>query len=751
MGSAKILEELEEITAKVQGEFTEERRVLSFHQYLELFAGDPVRYSRDAACYLRDMFDHYGREQSKKPWGTLSKFKLFHLPFLEHVDAQRDGLVGQEHVQAEIYRVLNNFVQEGRPNRLLLLHGPNGSAKSTVAACIMRALEDYSAQPEGALYRFHWVFPNQSKLRGSIGFGGKRAAAAGADESYAHLPDEEIDARLFIEVRDHPLFLIPQIERKGMIERLYASLGNSEPPPRWILKGSLSHKSKQVFDALLTSYDGSLDQVLRHVQVERYFISRRYRTGAVTLGPQLSVDAGERQITADRSLGALPSSLQSVTLFEAHGELIEAAGGLLEFSDLLKRPLDAFKYLQITAETGEVALSSQNVQVNCVLMASGNEVHLSAFRDHPEYESFRGRLELIRVPYLLNWRDEMAIYDAQVAAHVRGHVAPHATAIAAMFAVLTRMRRPNPERYDDGDKALVSDLTAAEKLDLYADASTPSHLSEESAALLRSLLPKLYGETDGFPIYEGSVGASPREMRTVLLDAGQNPHYGHLSPFAVLDELKHLSERKNEYGFLQEDPLPGGYHDTDLFLEILSNRLHDTLEDEFRIASGLVDETRYAELFDRYVTHVSFWVKGEKLFNPLTGQYEDPNPQLLEEVETLLGVSDDRDRLRHSLISTIAAWAIDHPDEPVVNSRVFADQIRRMRNAVFEERRSALAKLCRDLVILLREEGHGLTEARSKGARVLLSGLVEQFGYNDASAADAAASLLRERFRDHLN
>ena len=82
----------------------------------------------------------------------------------------------------------------------------------------------------------------------------------------------------------------------------------------------------------------------------------------------MSVDAGERQITADRIRGALPTSLKAATLFEAYGELIEAAGGLLEFCDLLKRPLDAFKYLQITTETGEVALPQQTVQLNCVMI-----------------------------------------------------------------------------------------------------------------------------------------------------------------------------------------------------------------------------------------------------------------------------------------------------------------------------------------------------------------------------------------------
>ena len=198
-------------------------------------------------------------------------------------------------------------------------------------------------------------------------------------------------------------------ERRALIETLFgphaAQSGSTpasgtEPPNDWILRGQLSHKSQQVFEALLASYQGSFTEVMKHVQVERYFISQRYRVGAVTIGPQMSVDATERQVTADRSLAALPASLQAITLYEAKGELVEAAGGLLEFSDLLKRPLDAFKYLQLSIETGEVALTQQNVQLNCVMAGSANELHLDAFREHPEFASFRGRLELIRAVHI---------------------------------------------------------------------------------------------------------------------------------------------------------------------------------------------------------------------------------------------------------------------------------------------------------------------------------------------------------------
>ncbi len=751
MASDRILEDLARIAEQVERSFKEERRLLSFREYLALFATEPVRHSRDASRYVRDMFDYFGRVAVDRPWGQMTRFKLFDLPFLEEADRQREALVAQEALQLELYRALNNFVREGRPNRVLLMHGPNGSAKSTVAACLMRALEHYSSVNEGALYRFHWVFPSERTLRGAIGFGGGKNAAQRDTDSYAHLNEEQIDSRLFMEVRDHPLFLLPAEQRQDLVERLYREAGAQEPPPAWILRGSLSHKSQLVYEALLSSYEGSLTEVLRHVQVERYFISRRYRVGAVTLGPQLSVDAGERQVTADRNLGTLPSSLSSVALFEAFGELIDAAGGVLEFSDLLKRPLDAFKYLQITAETGEVPLRSQNVQVNCVMVASGNELHLTAFREHPEFESFRGRFELIRAPYLLSWIDEQKIYDSQIAPQVRRHVAPHATRMAAMFAAVTRMRKPKADRYEGAVKELVSSLTAEEKLDLYAGGVAPSRLDDESQKLLRSVIPQLYRESDSYPIFEGSVGASPREMRTVLLDAAQSPHYDCLSPFAVLSELDALCELSQEYAFLQEEKLPGGYHDHVAFRKILRERLLDSLEDEFRQASGLVDETRYVELFDRYVTNVSFWVKKEKLRNPVTGQYDDPDERLMKDVEALLGSPDKPEDVRHGLINTIAAWAIDHPDQAVDHARVFGPQLRRLREAVFNERRAAVAKLCRDVLLLMKEEGSGLDAARRAAATRAVEQLKKRFGYEDGSASDLAVALVRERFATLLS
>ncbi len=197
------------IAEHVEQRFRAGRRVLSFAEFLALFDEQPVRYSRDASRYLRDVLDHYGTSQAHHPWGEFTRYNVFDLPWEapsaygeepahprkgpspDQPRLPRGALIGQEHVQEEIYRSLSNFAREGRPNRLVLLHGPNGSAKSTIAQCLMAGLEHYSTLDEGALYRFNWVFPSQKTIRGSLGFGHDQASASPA-ASYAHLPDQEV-------------------------------------------------------------------------------------------------------------------------------------------------------------------------------------------------------------------------------------------------------------------------------------------------------------------------------------------------------------------------------------------------------------------------------------------------------------------------------------------------------------------------------------------------------------------------------
>jgi predicted Ser/Thr protein kinase len=253
--------------------------------------------------------------------------------------------------------------------------------------------------------------------------------------------------------------------------------------------------------------------------------------------------------------------------------------------------------------------------------------------------------------------------------------------------------------------------------------------------------------------FEGRIGVSPREMRTLLLDAAQSATHACLSPFAVLTELDELCRRTSEYDWLKEKQLAGGYHDHKLFREVGRVRLLDTIEEEFRSASGLVDELKYAELFDKYVSHVSVWVKGEKVRNALTGDFENADERMMREIEALLGVRAKHDDHRRGLISSIAAWAIDHPGQKIVNNVVFPQLMKRLREAVFTERRKGVALVVRDIVHMLRDDTKSdpawgtLREENKKNASTALERL-KGMGYCEACALDAASALLRARFNE---
>ena len=89
MQTIRSAEELKAICSRVSDEFRSKRRVLSFAEYLDLFATDPARHSRDAAAYVKGAFDHYGKKEIERPWGKSTWYNLFDLPWLMRVSTSR--------------------------------------------------------------------------------------------------------------------------------------------------------------------------------------------------------------------------------------------------------------------------------------------------------------------------------------------------------------------------------------------------------------------------------------------------------------------------------------------------------------------------------------------------------------------------------------------------------------------------------------------------------------------------------------
>jgi serine protein kinase len=739
-----------ELAERIQSHYQSEDMVLSFTEFLQLFSGSPAVHCRGAAHYIRDTFDYFGSRVVERPTGSVTRFNLFDAEFTGGVGR----VAGQEEAQDAIYRLLNNFVREGRVNRLILLHGPNGSAKTSIVHGIFRAMEHYSTLPEGALYRFRWLFPTEKIARGHIGFGeGQQPAQLDAD-TFAHLPGEDLDAVLECELKDNPLLLIPIDERQKLFERLKAEgkLPDDHPIPVVLQKGDLCPKCREIHDALLSAYGGDANKVLRHIQVQRMHLSLRYRRGMAAVEPQLHVDAVEQQLTASRGLASLPPAIAHLALFEPRGPLVDANRGMLEYNDLLKRPIDTFKYLLVTCETGEVALERSTLFLDTVFLGSTNEMLLDSFKSYADFASFKGRLELVRVPYLRRVSDEVKIYEDQVPEDsLERHLAPHTVHLAAFWAVLTRLRRPDASSFEEKLRDPLRELSPVEKALLYDRGASPLRLSSSLARELGNIAPALY-RTSG-PDYEGRVGASAREIRMLLMNAAQRPDRPCITPLGLFEEIRELVSDKTVFEFLKQES-EGDYLNHDKLLELLESYYLDLLEDEAAEAMGLVTEESYVNLFNRYIQNVTHWLKKEKLLDPVTGQRVPPDEELMKEVESIISAQEeDAEAFRKNLIGRVGAFVLDSKvDQPVEGppeySKVFPSMFEKLKDDFVEKRKETIQKNFRAFLSFMDGDKSAIDEDRgTRMVQQMKETLLSRFRYCENCAKEAMAFLLKKGYQ----
>ena len=168
----------------------------AFEEYLDVVRSDP-RVTRNAFERVYDMIMSYGTETYEELRDRRVRYRFFSDPD----DHGRDAVFG---LDGPLWTLVNAFKSAaqgyGIEKRVLLLHGPVGSSKSTIARMLKKGLEAYSRTPDGALYTFKWV-----NLKGT-------GLASGNED--------EFDSPM----HDEPLRLIPIAWRDEAMKR--AELGD---------------------------------------------------------------------------------------------------------------------------------------------------------------------------------------------------------------------------------------------------------------------------------------------------------------------------------------------------------------------------------------------------------------------------------------------------------------------------------------------------------------------------------------------
>ena len=129
----------------------------SFEDYLKIVRDNP-KVTRTAFQRVYDMILSYGQEEYIDNKKKLIRYNFFR----DEQHGGRDAVYGLDIPLMKLVNVFKSAAQRyGSEKRVILLHGPVGSSKSTIARLLKKGLEEYSRQPEGALYTYEWQLPKE--------------------------------------------------------------------------------------------------------------------------------------------------------------------------------------------------------------------------------------------------------------------------------------------------------------------------------------------------------------------------------------------------------------------------------------------------------------------------------------------------------------------------------------------------------------------------------------------------------------
>jgi serine protein kinase len=589
-----------------QKRFREQHWEGSFADYLQIVSQNP-KVARTAFQRVYDMIVSHGVTEYTEGKRVYFKYHFFEDRPFDGIDA----IYGLDSALMHMVNVFKAAAQNyGTERRVLLLHGPVGSAKSTVVRLLKKGLEEYSKTPEGALYTFRWV----------------RLAETLPEHAQS---GDEMDCPM----HEDPLHFVPFDARPAVLEKLNAGKKEEDTVS---IRGELCPACRQIYRELLRKYDGDWMKVVDHVRVHRLILSEKDRIGVGTFQPKDEKNQDSTELTGDINYRRIAEygSDSDPRAFNFDGEFNIANRGLIEFIEVLKLDV-AFLYdlLGASQEHKIKPKKFPQTDIDEVIIGHTNEPEYRKLQNNEFMEALRDRTVKIDFPYITRLVDEIKVYEKDYnAGKIRGkHIAPHTVEMAAMWAVLTRLEEPKK-----------AGLTLVQKLKLY-DGKTLPGFTEDNIKELKKESTR-----------EGMEGISPRYVQDKISNALVSDQAGTcVNPFMVLNELE---SGLQHHSLITAEEQKKRYKE---LLSVVKQEYEDIVKNEVQRAI-IADEEAIRKLCANYIDNIKAYTQKERVRNKYTGQDEEPDERLMRSIEEKIGIPDSRkDDFRREIMNYIGALAIE--------------------------------------------------------------------------------------------
>ena len=528
--------------------------------------------------------------------------------------------------------------------RLLLLLGPPSGGKSTLAILMKRGLEEYSRTDAGALYG----------IKGSP-------------------------------LRENPLNLVPASLRAEFRERYGVEI-----------QGELSPWARELVER---EFEGDFARV----PVERIFISEALRIGIGTYAPHdpTTADIADLVGSVDLAKVAHIGDEGDPRAWSWSGAVYSASRGMLEMIEILKVKRE-FLYLLLTMTQEKNVKVSRFplIHLDETILAHTNLAEFHKFLQEKENEALLDRMVIIKVPYSLSYQDEARIYKKLVVgapAFRDVHLDPHVLDLAAVFAILTRLTKPEREGLD-----------LAKKLRLYSGESVEGVPESEAT--------RLKAESND----EGLTGVSPRFVINSLSNAITRGNTHSLTSMELLLALKDS---------IDSDARMEAKHKKLWIDHLVTARkefYNRWVKEDVHRAMFASFEAEAQQLLEKYLDEVEASLDHRQVTDPITGETRPADERFLRQVEEKIKVSDSGKQSFRQEVVRKAMVAFKTGEKFNLASHA------RMREAIeqylFEERR--------DVLRLVTSTARPDEDARQK-ISVVQERLIKEYGYDEHSAKEA--------------
>ncbi len=647
----------------------------SFEDYLSIVKSNP-KVTRNAFQRMYDMILESGTEEYIDFKKKIVRYKFFD----DNISEGEDGVFGLDVPLMKLVNVLRSAaLGYGTEKRVILLHGPVGSAKSTICRLLKRGVEHYSRTEKGALYTFEW-YDEKMELGDLLG------------KEVVRFPSP---------MHEEPLLLLPHEMRGRMEAELNRGQGGDF---RVKIVGELSPASRFIFQSLMDRFHGDLSKVLSYVRVKRLVLNEADRIGIGTFQPKDEKNQDSTELTGDINYRKIAEygSDSDPRAFNFDGEFNIANRGMIEFVEVLKLDV-AFLYDLLGASQEHRVKPKKFAQtyIDEVIIGHTNEPEYRRLQDNEFMEALRDRTVKIDIPYITKLKDEIKIYKKDFnSRRLRGvSIAPHTIEMAAMWAILTRLEKPKK-----------ANLTRMQKLKLYDGKYLPNY-TEDNVKELRK-------ETER----EGFDGISPRYIQDKLSNSlvnAQQSNRGSVNPFMVMNELE---SGLRHHSLISSDEMKVDFVE---LLNVIKHEYEDIIKAEVQRAIS-ADESALSRLCGNYIDNVKAYTQREKVRNPFTGQDEEPDERLMRSIEEKIEIPESRkDDFRREIMGFIGRLALDNKKfDYKTNERLH----KALELKLFEDQKDSIK-----LTSMVSSVADKDTQEKIE---IVKTRLIKDYGYDEISATD---------------